>query len=116
MAETVCAPDELGERTMSRVRWRLLPFLGLLYVVAYLDRVNISFAKLTMNASIGLDDATYALGAGIFFIGYFLFEVPSNVILERVGARRWIARILAVVVALAARAEASAPQLAPASA
>src|ERR687889_957767 len=84
----------LAERTLSRIRWRLLPFLGLLYVVSYLDRVNVSFAKLTMNASIGIDDATYALGAGIFFIGYFLFEVPSNLILERVGARRWIARIL----------------------
>ena len=84
----------LEERTLSRVTWRLLPFLGLLYVVAYLDRVNVSFAKLTMNAAIGIDDATYALGAGIFFIGYFFFEVPSNLILERVGARRWIARIL----------------------
>jgi ACS family tartrate transporter-like MFS transporter len=84
----------LGERTMRRVRWRLLPFLALLYVVAYLDRVNISFAKLTMGASIGVDDDKYAFGAGIFFIGYFLFEVPSNMILARVGARRWIARIL----------------------
>lgn len=84
----------LGQRALSRVRWRLLPFLGLLYVVSYLDRVNVSFAKLTMNASIGIDDATYAFGAGIFFIGYFLFEVPSNLILERVGARRWIARIM----------------------
>ena len=79
---------------MRRIRWRLLPFLGLLYIVSYLDRVNVSFAKLTMNAAIGIDDATYALGAGIFFVGYFLFEVPSNLILERVGARRWIARIL----------------------
>ena len=62
--------------------------------MSYLDRVNVSFAKLTMNASLGIDDATYAFGAGIFFIGYFLFEVPSNLILERVGARRWIARIM----------------------
>ncbi len=84
----------LGERTLRRVRWRLLPFLGLLYVVSYLDRVNVSFAKLTMDRAIGIDDATYALGAGIFFIGYFLFEIPSNLILERVGARRWIARIM----------------------
>jgi D-galactonate transporter len=84
----------LGQRTLRRVRWRLLPFLGLLYLVSYLDRVNVSFAKLTMNTSIGIDDATYAFGAGIFFIGYFLFEVPSNLILERVGARRWIARIM----------------------
>jgi ACS family tartrate transporter-like MFS transporter len=84
----------LAERTLSRIRWRLLPFLGVLYVVSYLDRVNVSFAKLTMNASIGIDDATYAFGAGIFFIGYFLFEIPSNLILERVGARLWIARIM----------------------
>src|SRR5215211_9121742 len=84
----------VGERALSRIRWRLLPFLGLLYIVSYLDRVNVSFAKLTMNAAIGIDDATYAFGAGIFFIGYFLFEVPSNLILERVGARRWIARIM----------------------
>ena len=86
------APVDLGERTMSRVRWRLMPFLGLLYIVAYLDRVNVGFAKLTMNAAIGIDDATYAFGAGIFFIGYLSVEVPSNLILERVGARRWIAR------------------------
>jgi len=84
----------LGERVLRRIRWRLLPFLGLLYIVSYLDRVNVSFAKLTMNSAIGIDDATYAFGAGIFFIGYFLFEVPSNLILERVGARRWIARIM----------------------
>jgi ACS family tartrate transporter-like MFS transporter len=82
------------ERILRRIRWRLLPFLGLLYVVSYLDRVNVSFAKLTMNTAIGIDDGTYAFGAGIFFIGYFLFEVPSNLILERVGARRWIARIM----------------------
>ena len=84
----------VAERSLSRIRWRLMPFLGLLYVVSYLDRVNVSFAKLTMNASIGIDDATYAFGAGIFFIGYFLFEVPSNLIMERVGARLWIARIM----------------------
>jgi ACS family tartrate transporter-like MFS transporter len=93
-ADVITGAAMLGERTMRRVRWRLLPFLALLYVVAYLDRVNISFAKLTMSGSIGIDDATYAFGAGIFFIGYFLFEVPSNLILQRVGARRWIARIL----------------------
>src|SRR5438128_12338692 len=90
----VTDPLSIGERSLRRIRWRLLPFLGLLYIVSYLDRVNVSFAKLTMNAAIGIDDATYAFGAGIFFIGYFLFEVPSNLILERVGARRWIARIM----------------------
>jgi len=84
----------LGERTLRRIRWRLLPFLGLLYIVSYLDRVNVSFAKLTMDRDIGIDDAMYAFGAGIFFIGYFVFEIPSNLMLEKFGARRWIARIL----------------------
>jgi len=66
----------------------------LLYIVAYLDRVNVGFAALQMNEDLGLSDAVYGLGAGIFFIGYFIFEVPSNLILERVGARVWIARIM----------------------
>ena len=79
---------------LARTRRRLLPLLIILFIVSYLDRVNVSFAKLTMNAALGIDDAVYAFGAGIFFIGYFLFEVPSNLILERVGARRWIARIM----------------------
>src|ERR1700731_2187281 len=68
--------------------------MGLLYVVSFLDRVNVGFAALTMNADIGLDEKAYGFGAGIFFIGYFLFEVPSNVILERVGARAWMFRIM----------------------
>ena len=86
------APD--ANATLARLRVRLLPLLILLFVVSYLDRVNVSFAKLTMNAAIGIDDSVYAFAAGIFFIGYFLFEVPSNLILEKVGARRWIARIM----------------------
>ena len=78
----------------QRMRWRLVPFLLLLYVVAWLDRVNIGFAALQMNADRGFSAQVYGLGAGIFFIGYALFEVPSNLILARVGARRWIARIM----------------------
>jgi ACS family tartrate transporter-like MFS transporter len=74
--------------------WRIVPFIMLLYFVAYLDRVNIGFAALTMNADIGLSSAAFGLGAGIFFLGYFIFEVPSNLILNKVGARRWIARIM----------------------
>jgi ACS family tartrate transporter-like MFS transporter len=77
-----------------RLRWRLLPYLLLLYVVAWFDRVNISFAALQMNADLGFSSAVYGLGAGIFFAGYALFEVPSNLILAKVGARRWIARIM----------------------
>jgi MFS transporter, ACS family, tartrate transporter len=77
-----------------RLRWRLLPYLLLLYVIAWFDRVNISFAALQMNADLGFSSAVYGLGGGIFFLGYALFEVPSNLILARVGARRWIARIM----------------------
>jgi ACS family tartrate transporter-like MFS transporter len=78
----------------AKAAWRLIPFLGLLYVVNFLDRVNVGFAALTMNKDIGLGAEAFGWGAGIFFIGYFLFEVPSNVILERVGARLWIFRIM----------------------
>ena len=78
----------------ARVSWRLMPFLFLCYVVAYLDRVNVGFAKLQMLADLQLSDTVYGIGAGIFFIGYFFFEVPSNLLLARVGARVWIARIM----------------------
>jgi ACS family tartrate transporter-like MFS transporter len=79
---------------VGRVARRLLPFLALLYFVAFLDRVNVGYAALTMNADIGLSATAYGFGAGVFFLGYFLFEVPSNLILHRVGARLWIARIM----------------------
>jgi MFS transporter, ACS family, tartrate transporter len=79
---------------LRKVAWRLIPFMTLLYFVAFLDRVNIGFAALTMNADLGLDAKMYGFASGIFFIGYVLFEVPSNIIMERVGARLWIARIM----------------------
>src|SRR5438105_7587567 len=82
------------DRVYAKVFWRLVPFLMLCYGVAYLDRVNLGFAKLQMAGELGLAESVYGLGAGIFFLGYFLFEVPSNLILQRVGARRWIARIM----------------------
>ncbi|HVU24297.1 MAG TPA: MFS transporter [Opitutus sp.] len=82
------------ERAYKKVFGRLVPFLMLCYGVAYLDRVNLGFAKLQMAGELKFDDTVYGLGAGIFFIGYFLFEVPSNLLLRRVGARRWIARIM----------------------
>ena len=84
---------DLGARAIRRVRRRLIPFLALLYFVAYLDRVNVGFAALQMNTALGFSNSVFGTGAGIFFIGYFLFEVPSNLILARVGARIWIARI-----------------------
>jgi MFS family permease len=77
-----------------KVTWRLLPFLMVCYAVAYLDRVNIGFAKLQMLDELRFSETVYGLGAGMFFIGYFFFEVPSNVILHRVGARVWIGRIM----------------------
>jgi len=88
------ANDSFEIATYKKVGWRLIPFLLLCYVVAYLDRVNVGFAKLQMLQDLKFSETIYGLGAGIFFIGYFLFEVPSNVILHRVGARVWIARIM----------------------
>jgi len=79
---------------LKKLRWRLLPFLFLLYVVAYLDRINVGFAALQMKGQLGFSDAVYGLGAGIFFLGYFLFQVPANLALERVGARRWISALM----------------------
>jgi MFS transporter, ACS family, tartrate transporter len=84
----------LERQTMARVARRLLPMLMACYFVAYLDRVNVGFASLTMNKALGFSSAVYGFGGGIFFLGYFLFEVPSNVLLSKVGARIWIARIL----------------------
>ncbi|AQH04306.1 MFS transporter (plasmid) [Burkholderia sp. KK1] len=81
-------------RTYYRAYWRLLPLLLICYLVAYLDRVNVGFAKLQMLDALRFDDAIYGLGSGIFFAGYFFFEVPSNLIMRRVGARKWIARIM----------------------
>jgi len=84
----------LEQRTIAKVTSRLVPFLILCYFVAYLDRVNVGFAALTMNKDLGLSSSAFGFGAGIFFLAYFLFEVPSNLFLERVGARKWIARIM----------------------
>jgi MFS transporter, ACS family, tartrate transporter len=86
--------EPLEHRTVAKVTARLVPFLIVCFFVAYLDRVNVGFAALTMNTDLGLSASAFGFGAGIFFLAYFLFEVPSNLFLERVGARRWIARIM----------------------
>ena len=86
--------EELEKRTMRKVSLRLIPFLIVCYFVAYLDRTNVGFAALTMRQDLGISATAYGLGAGIFFLTYFVFEVPSNLALERFGARRWIARIM----------------------
>ena len=81
-------------RTMRQVTLRIVPFLMVCYFVSYLDRVNVGFAALQMVKDLHLSPTVFGLGAGIFFVSYFLFEVPSNLLLEKVGARRWIARIM----------------------
>lgn len=86
--------ESVEERTYRKVDVRIVPFLFLCYILAYLDRVNVGFAKLQMLKDLSLSDAAFATGAGIFFIGYFFFEVPSNVLLKKYGARMWIARIM----------------------
>jgi len=86
--------NTLETSTLAKVTKRLVPFLIICYFVAYLDRVNVGFAALTMNQDLGLSQTAFGFGAGIFFIAYFIFEVPSNLLLERFGARKWIARIM----------------------
>src|SRR5262245_29286479 len=85
---------EVGLRARRRIAWRLLPLVFLLYVIAYIDRTNISFAGLRMNADLGFSDAVFGLGIGIFYVTYVLLEIPGALIVERWGARRWIARIM----------------------
>jgi MFS family permease len=87
-------PDSVQQQVLAKARRRLIPFLFLLYIVAYLDRINVGFAALQMNQALGFSATVYGFGAGIFFLSYVLFEIPSNVILARVGARLWIARIM----------------------
>ena len=84
----------IDDAVYRKVTWRIIPFLMLCYIVAYLDRVNVGFAKLQMLADLQFSETVYGLGAGVFFLGYFLFEVPSNVMLHKIGARVWIARIM----------------------
>ncbi len=86
----------MEEAVVRRLTWRLVPFLFLLYIVAYLDRINVGFAALQMQQQLAFTDAVYGLGAGMFFAGYFCFQVPSNLVLQRLGARRWIASLMMV--------------------
>jgi D-galactonate transporter len=87
-------PAEQAENLYKKVFWRFVPFIMLCYVVAYLDRVNVGFAKLQMLQDLGFSETVFGLGAGIFFLGYFLFELPSNLLMNKVGAKLWIARIM----------------------
>ena len=86
--------DAEGEQLLRRALWRILPFIFACYVVSYLDRTNVGFAAISMNQDLGLTATMFGWAAGLFFFGYFLFEVPSNLLLQRFGARVWIARIM----------------------
>ena len=92
--EATIADSELARSTYTAAAKRLLPLLGVCYFLSYLDRTNVSVAALTMNKALGISATAFGLGAGLFFIGYFIVEVPSNMIMHKVGARRWIARIM----------------------
>jgi len=94
MATTNSGPADIGQRVRRRVAYRLLPFVFLLYVVNYIDRVNVSFANLRMSADLGFSDRVYGLGVGMFYVTYVLFEIPGAIIVERWSARKWIARIM----------------------
>jgi len=93
-AGPLAADSDFETRTINRVMARLIPFIVFLYLFNYLDRVNVSFAKLTMCKALGFSETVYGFGAGVFFVAYFLFEVPSNLVMQRVGARLWMARIM----------------------
>ena len=90
------APATFADATYRKIGWRIVPYIALLYVIAFLDRVNVSYAKLQMSSDLGFSESVYGLGAGLFFIGYFFLEIPSNFALARFGARIWIARILVI--------------------
>lgn len=90
------APNRLESAVVSRLMWRLMPFLFLLYIVAYLDRINVSFAVLQMRGELGLSDRVYGRAAGMFFAGYFFFQLPSNLVLEKFGVRRWISGLMII--------------------
>ena len=83
-----------SEALIRKIKFRVIPLLVVLYIIAFIDRANVGFAALQMNADLGINAAQFGLVAGLFSIGYFLFEVPSNILMRKVGARKWIARIL----------------------
>ena len=94
MMRPAVAPDAIEARTLRKLRTRIIPFIMVLMVIASLDRMNIGFAALTMNKDLAITSEQYGFLAGIFFLGYFVFEIPSNLMLHRIGARVWLARIL----------------------
>src|SRR6476646_6890918 len=94
MTSIAALPSKIETETMRRITWRILPFFMVCYFIAYVDRVNAGFAALQMNKDLGLTQAAFGLGGGLFYIAYIIFEVPSNLAMQKVGARVWIARIM----------------------
>src|SRR6516225_8410497 len=94
IAITKAEPSDVGRCAITRVSYRLLPFVFLIYIVNYIDRVNVSYANLQMSADLGFSDRVYGLGVGMFYLTYVLFEIPGAIIVERWSARKWIARIM----------------------
>ncbi|HCT3403277.1 TPA: MFS transporter, partial [Klebsiella michiganensis] len=86
--------NSLELSALKKITWRIMPYVMLVYFIGFFDRINIGFAAMTMNQELGFSDAVFGLGAGLFFLGYFLTDVPSNIILQKVGPRIWLARIL----------------------
>src|SRR5215831_14982174 len=91
---TVASVEAVAAGAMKKIHWRILPLVFVIYLVAFLDRANVAYAKLTMSADLGFSEAVYGFGAGIFFVGYLLLEIPGALIVEKWGGRRWFARIL----------------------
>src|SRR5204863_8965335 len=94
MTSISALPSKIETETMRRITWRIIPFFMLCYFIAYVDRVNAGFAALQMNKDLGLSQAMFGLGGGLFFVAYIIFEIPSNLALQKLGARLWIARIM----------------------
>src|SRR5215469_15650125 len=95
MAATLAAAlAPIEARTIRKLRMRIIPFVFILFVICFIDRINIGFAALTMNKELAITSQQYGFIAGVFFFGYFIFEIPSNLLLQKIGARVWIARIL----------------------
>ena len=92
--ETAEYSSNIQDETLRRITWRLIPFMMLLYFIAFLDRANVGFAAMDMNRDLNISKTLYGFGSGAFFLGYFFFELPSNLLLHRFGARKWIARIM----------------------
>src|ERR1700733_1006598 len=93
LASAGASDDAISDATYRKITWRLIPFLGMLWLLAWIDRINVGYVKLTMLKDLQWSEAVYGFGAGVFFLGYFFFEVPSNMLLQKIGAKKTLMRI-----------------------